>query len=118
MMSISRMCALALFVCLTQSGCATAEQSAAQGSTGPTGDPKRGQALFESDLGCNICHGMDALGEVGPNIRQTTLEKVYHAMQNFPDMMNWEYNNSELFEEQSLIDIVAYLQTLEKDPGE
>ena len=106
-----------LLVCLTQAGCATEKLSTNQDQAVPGDDPKRGQVLFESDLGCNICHGMDALGEVGPNIRQTTLEKVYHAMQNFPDMMNWEYNNSELFEEQSLRDIVAYLQTLEKDPG-
>ena len=107
-----------LFVCLTQPGCATEVQPVMQDQTVSGGDPKRGQVLFESDLGCNICHGMDALGEVGPNIRQTTLEKVYHALQNFPDMMNWEFNNSELFAEQSLRDIVAYLQTLEKDPGE
>ena len=83
-----------------------------------TGDAERGRELFQSDLGCNVCHGMDATGAIGPDIRQTTLENVYHALQNFPDMMNWQFNFPELFEEQSLRDIVAYLQTLEKEPAE
>ncbi len=81
----------------------------------PDGDAERGRELFHSDLGCNICHGADASGSVGPDIRQTTIEKVYHALQNFPDMMNWQFNNPELFEDQSLLDIVAYLQTLERE---
>lgn len=81
----------------------------------PAGDAERGKELFHSDLGCNICHGPDASGSIGPDIRKTTIEKVYHALQNFPDMMNWQFNNPELFEDQSLLDIVAYLQTLEKD---
>ncbi len=85
-------------------------------SQGPKGDPVRGKELFDSDLGCNVCHGPAATGAVGPNIRETiTIEMVYHALQNFPDMMNWQYNNPELFEEQALLDIVAYLQTLPRD---
>ncbi len=82
---------------------------------GNSGDVAQGKALYESDMGCNVCHGTDATGELGPNIRQTTMEKVSHAMQNFPDMINWKYNNPELFEEQALLDIVAYLHTLEKE---
>lgn len=82
---------------------------------GENGDMARGKALYESDMGCNVCHGEDATGELGPNIRQTTMEKVAHAMQNFPDMINWKYNNPELFEEQALWDIVAYLHTLEQE---
>ena len=97
----------ALFLAPAQLGWAGAENA---------GDPQRGKALFESDLGCNVCHGMDALGSVGPNIRQVTIEQVYHALQSFPDMLNWQYNNPELFEEQSLLDIVAYLQTLDREP--
>ena len=83
-----------------------------------TGNPERGKELFQSDLGCNVCHGMDAKGAIGPDIRQATIEKVYHALQNFPDMMNWQFNFPELFEEQSLLDVVAYLQTLEKEDAE
>lgn len=79
------------------------------------GDVARGQALYQSDMGCNVCHGEEATGEIGPNIRQTTMEKVAHAMQNFPDMINWQYNNPDLFEEQALLDIVSYLNTLEKE---
>ena len=84
---------------------------------GDEGDAQRGQVLFESDLGCSVCHGMDALGSIGPNIRQVSIEQVYHAVQNFPDMINWNYNNPEIFEEQALLDIVAYLATLEREPA-
>lgn len=84
----------------------------------PAGDPERGKELFHSDLGCNVCHGEDASGAIGPDIRQATIEMVYHALQNFPDMMNWQYTNPELFEDQSLLDIVAYLQTLPKESAE
>ena len=84
---------------------------------GGGGDAQRGQELFESDLGCNVCHGMNALGSVGPNIRQVTIEQVAHAVQNFPDMINWKYNNPDLFEEQALLDITAYLGTLEREPA-
>jgi hypothetical protein len=30
-------------------------------------------------------------------------------------MMNWQYNNPELFEDQNLLDIIAYLQTLPRE---
>ena len=80
------------------------------------GDPARGKQRFEDPLACGACHGLDAKGAVGPNIRQVTLEQAVYAMQQFPDMINWSYNFPELFEEQSLRDIVAYLGTLERDP--
>jgi mono/diheme cytochrome c family protein len=98
--------------------CATTEEAAPAEVDAPAGDPERGRALYLADMGCNVCHGQDATGSVGPNIRQTTIEKVYHALQNFPDMMNWQFNYPELFEAQSLLDIVAYLQTLEKQSTE
>jgi cytochrome c553 len=80
------------------------------------GDPESGKTLFESDLGCHVCHGAEATGSIGPNIRETiTIEMVYHALQNFPDMMNWQYNNPELFEDQNLLDIISYLQTLPRE---
>jgi mono/diheme cytochrome c family protein len=109
----SLVCCALLF--LTQACAASGDTDAA---SAPTGDAERGKELFHSDLGCNICHGADASGSVGPDIRQTTIENVYHALQNFPDMMNWQFNNPELFEDQSLLDIVAYLQTLEKEDAE
>jgi mono/diheme cytochrome c family protein len=83
---------------------------------GPQGDPENGKVLFESDLGCHVCHGADAMGSIGPNIRETiTIEQVYHALQNFPDMMNWQYNNPELFEDEALFDIISYLQSLPRE---
>jgi mono/diheme cytochrome c family protein len=106
------------FVYLAPLGCATGDEITPAAEQGPVGDPERGRELFLSDMGCNICHGEDAKGSVGPDIRQVTIERVYHALQNFPDMMNWQFNFPELFEEQSLLDIVAYLQTLEKEAAE
>ena len=81
------------------------------------GDIERGNELFHSDLGCHVCHGAEAIGLLGPNIRETvTMDKVYHAIQNFPDMINWEFNNPEIFEDANLTDIVAYLQSLPREP--
>lgn len=112
--------ALAITLCIVNAAYADNGTAAVQAeeTASPSGNPQRGQELFESGLGCNVCHGMDARGAIGPNIRQTTLDKVYHALQNFPDMMNWQYNNPELFEKQALLDIVSYLQTLERDSTE
>lgn len=107
-----------LFLSLAQLACAGGDVAQATEVAGPTGDAQRGKELFLSEMGCNVCHGEDAKGSVGPDIRQATIEKVYHALQNFPDMMNWQFNFPELFEEQSLLDIVAYLQTLPKEPAE
>ncbi len=119
-MDISRLLVLLLVVSPLQAACAGGEpretkaQSEQTAAVQHQGDPVRGKQLFESDFGCNICHGMDATGGIGPNIRQVTIERVYHAVQNFPDMINWQYNYPETFEDQSLLDIVAYLNTLEK----
>lgn len=105
-----------LTIVSAQLACAAGEESQPVAETGAVGDPARGKELFLSDTGCNICHGEDAKGSVGPDIRQATIERVYHALQNFPDMMNWQFNFPQLFEEQSLLDIVAYLQTLPIEP--
>jgi mono/diheme cytochrome c family protein len=117
-MQLLRMTGCLVFVSLAHLACATGDEAQPAEATGPVGDPGRGRELFISDMGCNICHGEDAKGSVGPNIRQVKIEQVYHALQNFPDMMNWQFNFPELFEEQSLLDIVAYLQTLEREPVE
>lgn len=117
-MRIFRIAVCLTFVSLAQLACATGDDVQPAAAAGPAGDPVRGRELFLSDMGCNICHGEDATGSVGPDIRQVTIERVYHALQNFPDMMNWQFNFPELFEEQSLLDIVAYLQTLPKEPAE
>jgi len=117
-MHLLRIAVCLVFISLAQFACATGDEVQPAEAAGPVGDPEHGKELFLSDMGCNICHGEDAKGSVGPDIRQVTIEKVYHALQNFPDMMNWQFNFPELFEEQSLLDIVAYLQTLEKEPAE
>ncbi len=78
------------------------------------GDPEHGKELFLSPTGCHTCHGQDAAGAVGPDIRQATLPMVVNAMQSFNDMIAWRGVYPELFDEKSLKDIVAYLHTLEK----
>jgi mono/diheme cytochrome c family protein len=113
--------AIGLFAAVVTACAAQAPEDDATAETtkedAPVGDAAHGKELYDSPLGCNVCHGPEAKGELGPNIRQTSIENVYHALQNFPDMMNWQFNNPELFEEQNLLDIVAYLNTLERDPG-
>ena len=79
------------------------------------GDAIRGKELYLSQLGCHNCHGKEAAGGVGPNIRQATLPMVYNAMQSFNDMIAWRATNPKLFEDQNLRDIVVYLNTLDKD---
>jgi len=113
-----------IVIATAHAACATADESQSAAASEqtvdtaePVGDAVRGKELFLSDMGCNICHGENAMGSVGPNIRETTIDNVYHALQNFPDMMNWQFNFPELFEEQALLDIVAYLQTLEREPA-
>lgn len=117
-MRLFKFAACLAFISLAELACAGGDVAQPAADATPVGDSERGKELFLSDMGCNICHGEDAKGSVGPDIRQVTIEKVYHALQNFPDMMNWQFNFPELFEEQSLLDIVAYLQTLPKEPIE
>ncbi len=104
-----------MVTCMAPTACATSDEPRSVEAAEPAGDAERGEVLFLSDMGCNVCHGENAMGSVGPNIRETTIDKVYHALQNFPDMMNWQFNFPELFEEQALLDIVAYLQTLDRE---
>ena len=109
--------AIVLVSMLAACAAQTQEGSAPSGATAQvTGDAERGKEIYDSPLGCNVCHGAEAEGALGPNIRQTTIENVYHALQNFPDMMNWQFNNPDMFTEQSLLDVVAYLNTLEREP--
>lgn len=79
------------------------------------GNVAKGKEAFQSPIGCQVCHGMDAKGAIGPNIRQTSLERVYHAVQSFNDMIAWKTANPALFVEKSLKNITAYLQTLPKE---
>jgi DNA-binding beta-propeller fold protein YncE len=81
----------------------------------PNGDSEHGKELFQSATGCQLCHGPDAKGRVGPNIRMATVPMVINAMQSFNDMIAWRRSFPDLFEEQSLNDIVTYLQTLPRD---
>lgn len=113
-MKMYKIITVVFFFALAQNLWAGGEEDS---GTALNGDIAKGDELFHSDLGCHVCHGAEAIGSIGPNIRDTiTMEQVYHAVQNFPDMINWEFNNPELFEEKNLTDIVAYLQSLPREP--
>lgn len=79
------------------------------------GDRVRGEELFQSPTGCQLCHGPDAKGRIGPDIRAATVAMVVNAMQNFNDMIAWRGSFPDLFEEQSLKDVVTYLHSLPRD---
>lgn len=79
------------------------------------GDPGRGEEIFQAPTGCQNCHGKDAKGAVGPDIRQATKPMVINAMLNFNDMIAWRTAYPDLFSDESLDDVVAYLHTLEKN---
>ena len=91
-----------------------AEEQASRSQPDVEGDAENGRALFESPLGCHSCHGMDATGGIGPDIRQATLPMIVNAMQSFNDMIAWQRANPDLFKEDNLRDIAAHLSTLEK----
>jgi len=76
------------------------------------GDVAKGKEAYQSAMGCQVCHGADAKGAIGPNIRQAELDRVYFAANSFNDMIAWKTANPSLFEEELLKHITAYLQTL------
>lgn len=81
----------------------------------PDGDPVRGKEIYESDLGCNICHDMSAEGALGPNIRQVTMEQILYAFANFKDMQVFRMDFPEMADPQTLADVQSYLATLPRE---
>lgn len=48
-----------------------------------------GKVIFEEtagDVGCKTCHGMDALGDVGPNIRGKDSVAILRQLKTNPNM--------------------------------
>ena len=91
------------------------QEAALLAETPIDGDPGRGEELFQAPTGCQVCHGPDARGRVGPDIRAATVPMVINAMQNFNDMIAWRGSFPDMFEEDSLNDIVAYLHSLPRE---
>lgn len=69
----------------------------------------KGERVFQvtaGDIGCQICHGTDATGDVGPDIRGRTLEVVRGALEGVRDMSFLELS------EDDIVAVAAYLLSL------
>lgn len=91
------------------------EEAAMVAETPVDGDSERGETLYQSPTGCQLCHGPDGKGRVGPDIRAATVPMVVNAMQNFNDMIAWRGAYPDLFAEESIRDVVTFLHTLPRD---
>jgi mono/diheme cytochrome c family protein len=70
----------------------------------------RGELLFQQtagDVGCQYCHGTDAKGLVGPDIREADASKIQFALGKV-EAMAFIY-----LTEEEIQDVAAYLQSLE-----
>lgn len=51
------------------------------------GDPlSRGEELYQRKAGCAGCHGTDAYGSIGPNIRGSSAQEIIDALKNVASM--------------------------------
>jgi len=69
-----------------------------------------GKLLFEEtagDVGCASCHGMDAKGDAGPDIRGRTADDIHYAKENVEDMNFLELTD------QDIEAVAAYLATFQ-----
>ena len=82
---------------------------------GAVGNPVNGQNLFFS-LGCNVCHGDQGEGLVGPTIAMTIvpLERVVQQYREPLEAMN-EFPPDQVSDEE-IADIYAWLQTVPRPP--
>ncbi len=75
---------------------------------------ERGRILFMEEagdgLGCQACHGEDAKGLIGPDIRGKVPVLIRAAMEGVPDMMDVIDLNDD-----DIKAVSAYLQTLPMD---
>ncbi len=64
----------------------------------PNGLVRRGEELFQgaSGVGCAGCHGTDASGKIGPNIRGASAQKISHALQTVGMMSFLELSDSDI----------------------
>jgi mono/diheme cytochrome c family protein len=75
-----------------------------------SGDPTLGHAIFQ--INCSGCHGLDALGRVGPSLHEISKRKSPHSLieqvtsGNTPPMPQFQPNPQEM------ADLLSYLETL------
>jgi len=96
--------------------------TASSGASSTSNDPStssdplvRGRYVFEvkaGGTGCQLCHGMDAKGVVGPNIRGKTPDEIRQALQSVDLMMTAIKN----VDSDDIKAVSAYLQWLATQP--
>lgn len=75
-----------------------------------TGDPVRGREIFK--LNCAVCHGLEAAGEVGPDLRAVSERRSRVALIDqvtsgqTPPMPQFQP------EEKDMADLLSFLETL------
>ena len=82
---------------------------------GAVGNPANGQRLF-FELSCNVCHGDEGEGVIGPTIAQTAvpLDRVIQQYREPLEAMN-TFPEDQVSDEE-IADIYAWLQTLQRPP--
>lgn len=69
----------------------------------------KGEEIFQvtaGDVGCQLCHGTDATGVIGPDIRGMDATFIKNALRAVADMEFMELNDDEIEA------VAAYLKTL------
>jgi mono/diheme cytochrome c family protein len=87
----------------------TAKPTAPATSTAPADPVAQGKELFETragGVGCAGCHGADASGAFGPNIRGATAQQITTALNKVQAMTFMKLTNDEINA------LAAYLKTL------
>ena len=94
---------------------AVAQPGFAQAPTAPTLDPvaEAGKVIFEETaggVGCAACHGMDAKGDIGPDIRGRDSVAILGEIQTNEDMQFIELTREEV---DSVAVYLRYLHDIE-----
>jgi DNA-binding beta-propeller fold protein YncE len=76
----------------------------------PSNPLKAGQALFQTFDGCQMCHGKNGEGLIGPNIQGKGFDSVKSAITTKRDMVNWQ--NSRKLTDRELQAIGMWLESI------
>lgn len=91
----------------------TCPEPNAPGPNVPTGPVQRGAKLYDIPSTCAYCHGSEACGNIGPNIRDATFEELDVALR---DAGSAHFGGAKpQLTDQDLQDLVAYLGSFTED---
>ena len=82
---------------------------------GAVGNPVNGQRLF-FELTCNVCHGDNGQGVVGPTIAQTVVPYERVVQQYREPLDEMQTFTPEQVSDEEIADIYAWLQTVPRPP--